>query len=119
MLDKRKRKRNEYKHPVVLQVLSDHFAVIASHPGALRDISTHGARLESPTELPVGAVVKIKITIDIASGKLTIAPNGRVKWVRKLGDNGPYYIGVELTALPAADYQKWAEYAKKKAAVVF
>ena len=117
--DKRKQKRAEHKHAVVLQVLSQMLDVAESHPCSVRDVSAHGARVESPVDLPSGTRVRIKIAIENLSGRYIIAPHGRVRWSRKSGENGPWQLGIELSATPSTDFQKWAEFAKKKASFPF
>ncbi|MFH0909367.1 MAG: PilZ domain-containing protein [bacterium] len=117
--DKRKQKRAEYKHPVVLEVMSELLTVAESYPCNVRDVSARGARVESPVDLPAGTRVRIKITIENMSGRHTVAPYGRVRWTRKTGENGPWQMGIELSATPSTDFQKWAEFAKKKATFLF
>ncbi len=117
--NKRNQKRSEHKHTVALQVLSDLLAVAASHTCTIRDVSARGARIEAPVDLPAGTRIRIKITIENLSGRHTVAPHGRVKWSRKSGDKGPWQMGIELSATPSTDFQKWAEFAKNKAPFVF
>ena len=117
--DKRKQKRAEHKHSIVLQVLSEMLAVAESHPCSMRDVSARGARIEAPVDLPAGTRVRIKITIENLSGHHVVAPHGRVRWSRKSGEKGPWQMGIELSATPSTDFQKWAEFAKNKASFVF
>jgi hypothetical protein len=117
--NKRNQKRSEHVHKVVLQVLSDLLAVAESHTCAVRDVSVRGARIEAPCDLPVGTRVRIKITIENLSGRYTVAPYGHVRWSRRSGDKGPLQMGIELSATPLKDFQKWSDFAKNKAAFLF
>jgi hypothetical protein len=119
MMEKRKHRRIEHKQPVVLQLLDDMLHPKESYPCQVRDVSAQGARVESPAEVTVGQRVKIRITLETAGGIWTISPHGRIKWVRKSGENGPFQMGIELSVTPSADFQKWTDYVKKKRSFIF
>jgi hypothetical protein len=119
MMEKRKHRRFEHKQPVVLQILDEMLHPKESYPCHVKDVSAQGARIEAHADVPVGQRVKIRITLETSSGVWTISPHGKVKWVRKAADNGPSQMGIELSATPSSDFQKWSDYVKKKRSFIF
>lgn len=106
MKERRKAERLNELNEITISVLSEEKNIprnksLHNHS---KDISIHGAKIESNILLPVDTLIKIDFKIKALEEQITAL--GKVKWLKVLIDDKSYEAGVEFVDTPGKAVEK-------------